>query len=126
MTAPIATLRHLRVTEAIVLRLALPYCSICSLRRYLMRKILLWLFSHRFLAIGRWDTHFLLLRLRNTLTRQRTRIAAFMASRLSPRYLNLGSGPRGLDDAHWVNVDGFADKNVHFLIDISRALPFPD
>jgi predicted SAM-dependent methyltransferase len=49
-----------------------------------------------------------------------------MASRRSPRYLNLGSGPRGLDDVHWVNVDGFADKNVHFLIDISRALPFPD
>jgi predicted SAM-dependent methyltransferase len=91
-----------------------------------MRKILLWLFSHRFLAIGRWDTHFLLLRLTNTLTRQRTRIAAFMASRLSPRYLNLGSGPRGINDAHWVNVDGFADKNVHFLIDISRVLPFPD
>jgi predicted SAM-dependent methyltransferase len=91
-----------------------------------MRKILLWLFSHRFLAIGRWDIHFLLLRLRNTLTRQRARIAAFITSRRSPRYLNLGSGPRGLDDAHWVNVDGFPDRNVHFLIDISRALPFPD
>ena len=91
-----------------------------------MSKVLLWLFSHRFLAIGRWDIHFLLLRLRNALTGQRTRIAMFMASRGSPRYLNLGSGPRGLDDVHWVNVDGFADKNVHFLIDISRALPFPD
>jgi predicted SAM-dependent methyltransferase len=91
-----------------------------------MRKILLWLFSHRFLAIGRWDIHFLLLRFRNALTRQRTRIAAFMASRSAPRYLNLGSGPRGLDGVHWVNVDGFPDKNVHFLMDISRALPFPD
>jgi predicted SAM-dependent methyltransferase len=91
-----------------------------------MSKLLLWLFSHRFLAIGRWDIHFLLLRLGNALTRQRTRIAAFMASRRPPRYLNVGSGPRGLDDVHWVNVDGFADKNVHFLIDISRALPFPD
>jgi predicted SAM-dependent methyltransferase len=90
-----------------------------------MRKILLWLFSHRFLAIGRWDMHFLVLRLRNTVTRQRTRIAGFIASRRPPRYLNLGSGPRGLDDAHWLNVDGFTDKNVHFLIDISRALPFP-
>jgi predicted SAM-dependent methyltransferase len=91
-----------------------------------MRKILLWLFSHRFLAIGRWDFHFLLLRFRNALTQQQTRIAAFMAARPVPRYLNLGSGPRGLDDVHWVNVDGFPDKNVHFLIDISRALPFPD
>jgi predicted SAM-dependent methyltransferase len=75
--------------------------------------------------MGRWDIHFLLLRLMNALTRQRTRIAAFMTSRQAPRYLNLGSGPRGRDDVHWVNIDGFPDENVHFLIDISRPLPFP-
>lgn len=40
-------------------------------------------------------------------------------------FLNLGSGPRGIDDGHWVNVDGFRDRNVHFQIDFSRRLPFP-
>lgn len=41
-------------------------------------------------------------------------------------FLNLGSGPRGLDDSHWVNVDGFRDKNVHYLLDFGRPFPFPD
>jgi predicted SAM-dependent methyltransferase len=91
-----------------------------------MSKLLLFLFNHRFLAIGRWELYFLFLRIRNSLTRQRSRIASFMASRRSPVYLNVGSGPRGLDDVHWVNVDGFPDKNVHFLIDLSRALPLPN
>ena len=41
-----------------------------------------------------------------------------------PLYLNLGSGPRGLDAANWVNVDGFKDTNVHYLCDFGRPLPF--
>jgi len=41
-------------------------------------------------------------------------------------FLNLGSGPRGIDDGHWVNVDGFRDHNVHYLLDFGRPLPFPD
>jgi predicted SAM-dependent methyltransferase len=49
-----------------------------------------------------------------------------MSTRSAPLFLNLGSGPRGIDDAHWVNVDGFRDTNVHFLLDLGRALPFPD
>lgn len=40
--------------------------------------------------------------------------------------MNLGSGPRGTDDSHWVNVDGFRDKHVHFLLDLGRPLPFPE
>ena len=92
----------------------------------LMRRLFLFLFSHRFLAIGRWEIHFLKARLCNALTSQKSRIARFLSSRKTPTYLNLGSGPRGLDSAHWVNVDGFPDRNVHFLIDFNRKLPFPD
>lgn len=39
-------------------------------------------------------------------------------------YLNLGSGPRGLDSPAWINIDGFKDENVHYLCDISRSIPF--
>jgi predicted SAM-dependent methyltransferase len=40
--------------------------------------------------------------------------------------LNLGAGPRGVDDGHWVNVDGFRDAGVHFVVDLQRPLPFAD
>jgi predicted SAM-dependent methyltransferase len=43
-----------------------------------------------------------------------------------PLFLNLGSGPRGLDDAHWVNIDGFRESHVHYLTDFLRPLPFKD
>ena len=54
---------------------------------------------------------------------QRRRIHDLLASRATPLFLNLGSGPRGIDDAHWVNVDGFRDQNVHYLVDFGRPLP---
>jgi predicted SAM-dependent methyltransferase len=73
----------------------------------------------------RWELHFLSLRLKNALTFQRRRINRFLASRQRPLYLNFGSGPRGLDSPHWLNVDGFLDRNVHFLLDLSRPLPMP-
>ncbi len=38
--------------------------------------------------------------------------------------MNLGSGPRGLDAPNWLNVDAFPDKNVHYLLDFNRPLPF--
>lgn len=91
-----------------------------------MRKFLLMLFSHRFLAIARWDLYFLRLRIWNKLSCQKTRIRRALANRQVPLYLNLGSGPRGVDDCRWVNVDGFRDRNVHYLIDFSRSLPFPN
>lgn len=91
-----------------------------------MRKFLLFLFSHRFLAIARWDVHFLRVRAWNAITSQRRRIRDFLASGQKPLFLNLGSGPRGVDDGHWVNVDGFRDRCVHFLLDFGRPLPFPD
>jgi predicted SAM-dependent methyltransferase len=94
--------------------------------RYELRKAALFLFSHRFLALARWELYFLSLRIRNVLAFRRYRIHHFLASRDRPLYLNFGSGPRGLDNTHWVNVDGFPDQNVHFLLDLSRSLPFSD
>jgi len=91
-----------------------------------LRDFFLWLFSHRFLAVARWDFHFLLLRIWNALTRQKSRIHCTLSKLQAPLFLNLGSGPRGLDDSHWVNVDGFRDKNVHYLLDFGRPFPFPD
>lgn len=91
-----------------------------------MRRLLLFLFSHRALALLRWDFHFLGIRLANFLFQKRKHIRVFASSRPKPVYLNLGSGPRGLDDPHWVNVDGFRDKNVRFLLDFNRGLPFAD
>jgi predicted SAM-dependent methyltransferase len=74
----------------------------------------------------RWDLHFIRLRLRNWIGRQRGRTATFLAKRDRPLLLNLGAGPRGLIDGHWVNVDGFQAPNIHFLVDLQRGLPFPD
>jgi len=91
-----------------------------------VRAVLLLLFSHRFLAAARWDFYFVKLRLANTISRQPRRIRKFVANRRKPMYLNLGCGPRGIQDSHWVNVDGFRDENVQFLLDISRPLPFQD
>jgi len=91
-----------------------------------MRKLLLFLCSHRLLAIARWDFHLIAVRLRNAVTGQRRRTRQFLATRQRPVFLNLGSGPRGVDDGHWVNVDAFRDRNVHFLLDLSRRLPFPE
>jgi predicted SAM-dependent methyltransferase len=91
-----------------------------------LRNFLLWLFSHRFLAIARWDVHFLRLRIWNALTRQKARIHHSIFRLEAPLFLNLGSGPRGLKDPHWVNVDGFPDKNVQYLLDFVKPLPFHD
>jgi predicted SAM-dependent methyltransferase len=91
-----------------------------------VRRLLLFFFSHRLLAIARWDIYFLLLRCKNLITLQRVRIVRFLKQRETPTFLNLGSGPRGLTDPNWINVDGFRDRNVHFLIDFRRPLPFPD
>jgi predicted SAM-dependent methyltransferase len=94
-------------------------------RPLFFRRFLLWLFTHRFLAIARWDLYFLRLRIRNALTGQKSRIRRALSKQPQPLFLNLGSGPRGVVDAHWVNIDGFRDRNVRYLIDFGRPLPFP-
>ncbi len=38
----------------------------------------------------------------------------------------MGAGNKGPATNDWLNVDGFWDKNVHFLLDLSRRLPLPD
>jgi predicted SAM-dependent methyltransferase len=91
-----------------------------------LRKLLLSLFSHRSLATLRWDFHFIGVRLGAWAGGQRGRAASFVAGREAPVLLNLGAGPRGIDDGHWVNVDGYRDRGVHFLVDLQRPLPFPD
>jgi predicted SAM-dependent methyltransferase len=60
--------------------------------------------------------------LNGTVRRARTEAT----SRPAPLYLNLGSGPRGLDSPKWINIDAFPDRNVHFLADFARTLPFDD
>ncbi len=89
----------------------------------MLRRALLSIVSHRTAALLRWDMHFLGIRARAVLSGVRARIARQLASSERPIYMNLGSGPRGIRSSHWLNVDGYRDRNVEHLIDISRALP---
>lgn len=86
-----------------------------------MRKALLFFLSHRTLALLRWDIHFLRVRSRNALGFQRRQHRGGKA-----RYLNLGSGPRGIANEEWINIDGWPDRNVHLAVDLNRKLPFSD
>jgi hypothetical protein len=55
-----------------------------------------------------------------------SRIRTALTKSQRPLFLRLGSGPRGIEDANWVNVDGFRDKNVDCLVDFGRSLLFPN
>jgi len=90
------------------------------------RRLLLYLLSHRTLALIRWDLHFLRVRIQNALTGGNRKLLARTARATRPRYLNLGSGPRGRDEKNWVNVDGYYDRNVHHMMDFARRFPFTD
>jgi len=90
-----------------------------------MRRILLFLLSHRALAIIRWDLHFLRVRCANSL-KPRKKLVPQKGQGEEPRFLNLGSGPRGIASNDWINVDGWIDRNVHLAIDLNRPLPFDD
>lgn len=89
----------------------------------LVRQLVLSLISHRTAALFKWDLHFLVVRLRGRWTELRSEIAKQILDSSRPLYLNLGSGPRGLDSPHWLNLDGYADINVHHLVDFSKPLP---
>jgi len=89
-----------------------------------MRDLLLFFFSHRTLALIRWDIHFFSIRIGNVLFWRTGRLLKEIRKKSGPVYLNLGSGPRGSTAPEWVNIDGFKDKNVHYLCDFSRPLPF--
>lgn len=66
------------------------------------------------------------MRFGNALLRKKPVLLKRIAAAPRPLYLNLGSGPRGLADEHWINVDGYRDNNVHYLMDFTRRWPFPD
>jgi predicted SAM-dependent methyltransferase len=89
------------------------------------RRILLFVFSHRLLAMARRDLHFILLRLSNFLARKDAMLRK-RATSARPIFVNLGPGPRGIADPHWINLDGYQDKNIQFLVDFARPLPFAD
>lgn len=89
-----------------------------------MRNFLLLFFSHRTLALLRWDLHFMAIRLKNLLFFKTPKLRKRIKNHDGPLYLNLGSGPRGLDTINWINVDGFKDTNVHYLCDFNRPFPF--
>ena len=91
-----------------------------------MKKILLFLFSHRTLALLRWDIYFMRLRFTNFILGRKTVLKKLLARPSEKKYLNLGSGPRGIADNRWINIDGFMDTNVHYCCDFNRELPFDD
>jgi predicted SAM-dependent methyltransferase len=87
---------------------------------------MLFVFSHRLLAVVRWDLHLIRVRFVNAVMLQGPRMRRKVAAMPRPVFLNLGSGPRGVEDPHWVNVDGFRDRRVEWLLDITRPLPLGD
>ena len=91
-----------------------------------LRRILLGLFSHRTLAVVRWDLHFVRVRARNFLTGAERKLRVRTRSAPRPRYLNLGSGERGFSAPNWINVDGYPFPHTHHLMDITRRFPFED
>src|SRR5947209_13075813 len=93
---------------------------------YTCRKLLLSIFSHRTLALMRWDLHFIRIRLSNTIFLKRRNLSKLSDDQIRPKFLNLGSGPRGVADSHWINVDGYQDTNVRYLMDFTRKWPFRD
>ncbi len=92
----------------------------------MLRSLILSVLSHRTAATLRWDLHFLKIRIRSKVQRTRSRIEEHISRSPAPLYLNLGSGPRGIASPNWINIDGFPDTNVQYLVDISRPLPVPD
>lgn len=90
-----------------------------------MSRLLLYFFSHRTLALVRWDLHFLLIRFKGAVGFGRSEVARQLAHNPS-KFLNLGSGPRGIANGEWLNVDGWPDRNVHLAVDLNRKLPFSD
>lgn len=63
--------------------------------------------------------------MKNAIFFKTVRIRSRVKTHQGTLYLNLGSGPRGATSNEWVNIDGFKDRNVHYLCDFNRPLPFP-
>ncbi len=91
-----------------------------------LRRLLLFVFTHRTLALLRWDLHFLSIRFKNFILGKDKELLKTIAGAERPVYLNLGSGPRGLANGNWINVDGYLNSNVDYLMDFAKRWPFPD
>ena len=91
-----------------------------------IRASLVFFFSHRTLALARWDFHFILIRFLGLILRRSNAIRRRLEKSPRPLFLNLGSGKRGARNLHWINVDGFRFPTVDFCLDLGRKLPFPD
>jgi predicted SAM-dependent methyltransferase len=89
-----------------------------------MKKYLLFLFSHRTLALLKWDLYFIRIRLSNFLFNKKRKLSRLLKLSSGKKMLNLGSGPRGIDNESWINIDGFIDKNVQYVCDFTKKLPF--
>ncbi len=68
--------------------------------------------------------HLLGVRAANFLLVRRRKLDAMVKKKSPPLFLNLGAGPRGKDDGHWVNIDAAKYPLVHYLADFNRPLPF--
>ena len=74
----------------------------------------------------RWDVHFVRIRAGNRLFSRTEKLLKQISNKHVSLFLNLGSGPRGLEGPEWINIDGFRDKNVQYLCDFGRDLPFKE
>lgn len=91
-----------------------------------MRKLVLNLFSHRTIALLRWDVYFMKVRFLNFIFSRQNKLNKLLALPSEKKFLNLGSGPRGIVSNSWINIDGFLDTNVHYCCDFNKRLPFND
>jgi predicted SAM-dependent methyltransferase len=91
--------------------------------RNVLREILLLFFDHQTLALMRWDLYLMWIRFKSRLLLCRTRLRKKLKRAPSPLFLNLGSGPRGRLDPHWINIDAVRYPGVDFLADFNRTLP---
>ena len=94
-----------------------------TIRRSWVVNILSRVLDHRTLALIRWDLVLFLGRLRYGIRNDWK--AAERGRAKSAKYLNLGSGSRGLDDPDWLNVDALMNRNVHLCMDFTKRFPFP-
>lgn len=67
-----------------------------------MRKLLFFFFSHRTLALLRWDLHFFKIRISNVLFFKKRRLDRLVRDAGDTVFLNLGSGPLGLKQKEWI------------------------
>ena len=91
-----------------------------------VRQLLGSFLSDRALAVLRQDLRFSCISIHNAVMGMTKRNLRRVRHDYGPLYLNLGSGDKGVKSAHWINVDGYAQPNVHFRLDLRQRLPFVD